>query len=118
MGRPKNEIFRGKVFETIKMINMKYRLFNGDCLEEHQHIEDGAVDLILCDLPFGTMKMKEKTEIIKFCILPRNGMLPLLRTINCLFLHSPCVESNNLHLFLGLIFPFLPEKDNQFQTAI
>ena len=42
------------------MINMKYRLFNGDCLEEHQHIEDGAVDLILYDLPFGTMKMKEK----------------------------------------------------------
>jgi site-specific DNA-methyltransferase (adenine-specific) len=56
MGRPQNEIFRGKVFEIIKMINMKYRLFNGDCLEEHQHIEDGAVDLILCDLPFGTIQ--------------------------------------------------------------
>ena len=61
MGRPQNEIFRGKVFENIKMINMKYRLYNGDCLEEHQHIEDGAVDLILCDLPFGTMTGSSKT---------------------------------------------------------
>ena len=38
------------------MINMKYRLFNGDCLEENHQIEDGAVDLILTDLPYGTMK--------------------------------------------------------------
>ena len=72
MGRPKNEIFRGKVFETIKMINMKYRLFNGDCLEENHQIEDGAVDLILYDLPFGTMKMKEKTEITSTYIFTRH----------------------------------------------
>ena len=36
------------------------KLINGDCLEENHQIEDGAVDLILTDLPFGTMKMKEK----------------------------------------------------------
>jgi site-specific DNA-methyltransferase (adenine-specific) len=34
---------------------MNAKLYHGDCLEEHKHIEDGAVDLILCDLPFGTM---------------------------------------------------------------
>lgn len=32
------------------------KLINGDCLEENHQIEDGAVDLILTDLPYGTMK--------------------------------------------------------------
>ena len=35
---------------------MKIDLYNGDCLVEHEHIEDGSVDLILTDLPYGTVK--------------------------------------------------------------
>lgn len=31
-----------------------YRLINGDCLEVMPEIADGSVDLILCDLPYGT----------------------------------------------------------------
>jgi site-specific DNA-methyltransferase (adenine-specific) len=31
------------------------RLINGDCLEENDKIESGSVDLILTDLPYGTM---------------------------------------------------------------
>ena len=31
-------------------------LYNGDCLIESDKIETGTVDLILTDLPFGTMK--------------------------------------------------------------
>lgn len=34
-------------------------LYNGDCLIEHEKIEDGSVDLILTDLPYGTMKGAE-----------------------------------------------------------
>ena len=30
------------------------KLLNGDCLKLMQEIPDGAVDLILCDLPYGT----------------------------------------------------------------
>ena len=30
-------------------------LYKGDCLTEHERIEDGSVDLILCDPPYGTM---------------------------------------------------------------
>jgi site-specific DNA-methyltransferase (adenine-specific) len=48
-------------------------LINGDCLEEMKNIPDGSVDLILTDLPYGTVKglgdsqniqhgMKGKTE--------------------------------------------------------
>lgn len=31
------------------------KLIHGDCLKEHEHIESGSVDLILTDLPYGTM---------------------------------------------------------------
>jgi DNA modification methylase len=30
------------------------RLLNGDCLERMAEIEDGSVDMVLCDLPYGT----------------------------------------------------------------
>src|SRR5699024_2580830 len=31
-------------------------LYKGDCLTEHERIEDGSVDLILCDPPYGTVE--------------------------------------------------------------
>ena len=44
------------------------QLIHGDCLEQHENIESGSVDLILTDLPYGNMKNapstwdKSKTE--------------------------------------------------------
>jgi len=35
---------------------MTYLLYKGDCLTEHERIESGSVDLILCDPPYGTMR--------------------------------------------------------------
>lgn len=35
---------------------MTYLLYKGDCLTEHERIESGSVDLILCDPPYGTMQ--------------------------------------------------------------
>ena len=32
------------------------QVFLGDCLEQHEHIKSGSVDLILTDLPYGTIK--------------------------------------------------------------
>lgn len=37
---------------------MNYALFKGDCLEEMSAIPDGSVDMILCDLPYGTTACK------------------------------------------------------------
>ena len=37
---------------------MTYSLFLGDCLEEMKRIEDQSIDLILCDLPYGTTACK------------------------------------------------------------
>ena len=33
---------------------MKHTLYKGDCLEVMKNIEDKSIDLILCDLPYGT----------------------------------------------------------------
>lgn len=37
------------------------KLYKGDCLIESDKIESGSVDLILTDLPYGFVKMKEKS---------------------------------------------------------
>jgi site-specific DNA-methyltransferase (adenine-specific) len=40
-----------------------YKLFNGDCLEIMKKIPDKSVDMILCDLPYGTTACKWDTVI-------------------------------------------------------
>ena len=42
---------------------MSYKLIHGDCLIESDKIKSGSVDLILTDLPYGTMKGAEKSDI-------------------------------------------------------
>ena len=39
------------------------KLYKGDCLVESDKIESGSVDLILTDLPYGTMEGQSKTGI-------------------------------------------------------
>lgn len=43
-----------------KIGGLFFDLIQGDTLIENEHIKDGSVDLILTDLPFGVVKMKEK----------------------------------------------------------
>lgn len=35
---------------------MSINLYNGDCLEIMENISNDSIDLILCDLPYGTVK--------------------------------------------------------------
>src|SRR5574344_20221 len=37
---------------------MKINLYNNDCLEQMKKIEDKSIDMILCDLPYGTTACK------------------------------------------------------------
>ena len=37
---------------------MNTKLINGDCLQEMANIPDGSVDMVLCDLPYGTTACK------------------------------------------------------------
>ena len=39
------------------------QLYNGDCLEIMKNIPDGSIDMILCDLPYGTTACKWDTII-------------------------------------------------------
>ena len=41
----------------------KFELWNGDCLELMKNIPDGSVDLVLCDLPYGTTRNKRDSII-------------------------------------------------------
>ena len=41
------------------------RLMKGDCLERMKEIESGSVDLIVCDLPYGTVKGIADSDSIK-----------------------------------------------------
>jgi len=41
----------------------KIELLQGDCLEKMKDIPDGSVDMILCDLPYGTTPCKWDTVI-------------------------------------------------------
>ena len=39
------------------------KIYNEDCLEGMKRIADGSVDMILCDLPYGTTACKWDTVI-------------------------------------------------------
>ena len=38
-------------------------IYNGDCLELMKEIQSGSIDMILCDLPYGTTACKWDTII-------------------------------------------------------
>jgi site-specific DNA-methyltransferase (adenine-specific) len=42
---------------------MNTKLINGDCLQEMAKIPNGSVDMVLCDLPYGTTACKWDTVI-------------------------------------------------------
>ncbi len=52
------------ILTVMKMKVMKqmndFKLMQGDCLELMKDIPDGSIDMILCDLPFGTMQNAKK----------------------------------------------------------
>jgi len=43
--------------------NENMKLIQGECLKEMQNIEDKSIDMILCDLPYGTTACKWDTII-------------------------------------------------------
>ena len=56
-------MFHGRK-EVIKILeNKEYELWNGDCLELMKNIPDKSIDMILCDLPYGTTHNKWDSQI-------------------------------------------------------
>ncbi len=44
--------------QNITKYNISIQLYKNDCIKEMKNIPDNSVDLILCDLPYGTTKCK------------------------------------------------------------
>ena len=42
---------------------MDYTLFHGDCLDVMNDIPDNSIDMVLCDLPYGTTSCRWDTII-------------------------------------------------------
>ena len=40
------------------ILTENFKLFNGDCLEVMKNIPSKTIDMILCDLPYGTTWVK------------------------------------------------------------
>lgn len=79
------------------------QLFHGDCLELMKNIPDGSVDLILCDLPYGTTARNKWDCVIDYTLLWKQYE----RVIKddgaiCLFAQAPfdkTLACSNLPLF-------------------
>ena len=41
----------------IKVILEINKIYNQDCLEGMKYIDDGSIDMVLCDLPYGEHKI-------------------------------------------------------------
>jgi len=58
------------------MLKSRCKLIQGDCLEEMKTIQDDSIDLILCDLPYGTTDRsgimgQEKNRVYEWdCVIP------------------------------------------------
>ena len=52
-------------------------LYHGDCLEEMKQVADGSVDLILCDLPYGTTDRKGISDKGDNRVLSWDTVIPL-----------------------------------------
>ena len=51
-------ITKPNLINMVELLNIDpiSTFYQGDCLVESQNIADGSVDLILTDLPYGTVK--------------------------------------------------------------
>ena len=56
---------------------MELTLYHGDCLIEMDKILDGSVDLILCDLPYGTTDRKGISDKGDNRVLSWDTIIPL-----------------------------------------
>ena len=46
-------------------------LYKGDCIEKMKLIKDNSIDLVLCDLPYGSTKCKWDTIISMDILFPK-----------------------------------------------
>ena len=65
----------------------KFELWQGDCLELMKNIPDGSVDMVLCDLPYGTTTKNKWDSVIPFSNL-WNNYERIIKDNGCIALFS------------------------------
>lgn len=65
---------------------MSIQLYQGDCLEIMKNIPDGSVDMVLCDLPYGTTRNRWDSVIPLEKLL--KGYLRILKSNGVICLHT------------------------------
>lgn len=76
-------------------------LYCGDCLEVMQDIPDKSIDMILCDLPYGTTRNKWDIDIPLDRLWEQYERIIKDRGVICLFAQTPFAEklgASNLKL--------------------
>lgn len=61
-----SEVFcsqRTTLFGEVEILDNNITIYNGDCLEIMNEVTDKSIDMILCDLPYGTTQNKWDTPI-------------------------------------------------------
>lgn len=61
-----SEVFcsqRTTLFGEVEILNNNLEIYNGDCLKIMDVLKDKSIDMILCDLPYGTTQNKWDTPI-------------------------------------------------------
>ena len=92
---------------------MKYDIKQGDCLELMRDIPDGSIDMILCDLPYGTTARNKWDCVIEYellweqyeRIIKENGAIILFSQMP----FTAELTHSNLKLFK---YEWIWEKDN------
>lgn len=91
---------------------MEYVLRQGDCLEIMKDIPDESIDLILCDLPYGTTKNKWDTPLDLDLLWEQYNRIIKKRGCIALFAQTPfdkVLGSSNLRM---LKYEWIWEKPN------
>ena len=96
----------------------KIELYNGDCLEIMQKIENKSIDMILCDLPYGTTQNKDDI-IIPFeslwkeyeRIIKDNGCIALFGQV---MFYVDLVNSNRKMFRYDLIWDKILPYDKEY----
>lgn len=61
------KLFNEDNMEVMKRLPNDIILYNGDCLDVFKNIPDGSVDLVLTDMPYGTIKGSKLYEYANMC---------------------------------------------------
>lgn len=105
-----------------------YKLYHGDCLELMRDIQDGTVDLVLCDPPYGTMKGCSKLSKDAFMwdeVIDTSKLFAeyerILRMNGVAILFSQEPYTSKLRTFksenFNFLYPMIWKKDN-FANAL